>query len=94
MGLFRKEIIEPTKEKILDREEIETTNESEEPEELEDDVSICIKCKHHKEEDGDHKCYANANEDINYVTGDRQWEDVEDCEDVNEDGDCSDFERL
>lgn len=93
MGLFRKEIIEPTKARILDNGEIKTTNEPEETEEPEDDTAICVNCKHHKEEDGDHTCYANATEEIDYVTGDRRWIDVEDCEDVNEDGDCGDFEK-
>ena len=62
--------------------------------EPEDDTAICVNCKHYKTEgEFEHNCYANASEDINYVTGDRQWEDVEDCEDANEDGDCKYFEK-
>lgn len=94
MGLFSRRIIEPTKERILDKKEDQTTSEQDEPEEPDDGDAICIKCKHHKEDDNGHSCYAQANKIKEYVTGEESWEDVEDCADINEDGDCSDFERI
>jgi len=100
MGLFRREIIKPTEVKISTEEkpdiEYKETlySKGTKPNEPEDEVAICINCKHHKEEKNEHNCYANAQIVKNYVTGEEKWEDVEDCEDINEDGDCSDFERL
>lgn len=101
MGWFRKEIINPTGSKISTEEkpviEYKETlyskgTKPEKPEEDEED--ICINCKHHKEEDGDHRCYVYAERTKNYVTGEESWDNVEDCEDVNTVGDCGDFERL
>lgn len=70
-------------------EEPEEIKETKEPEEIE---IICINCRHHVDDDGDHRCYANATKIKNYVTGEEDWEDVEDCEDINSEGDCEDFE--
>lgn len=70
-----------------------TQPEVKEEEEAEEEIAICIKCKHHKEEDGEHKCYANVTEEIDYVTGEKTLNEVEDCSDVNDDGNCSDYER-
>ena len=84
MGIFNRKPIEEQNQASL--------NEQEEPE-PEEEETICINCKHHQTEgEYDHNCYANATEETNYITGDKKWVDVEDCEDTN-DGNCPDYEK-
>jgi len=61
--------------------------------ESDDDTVICVNCKYHRENEGDyeHACFANVEEEVDYVTGEKTITGVEDCEDVNDDGQCGDF---
>ena len=60
-----------------------------------EDTAICVNCGHHRENEAgyEHACFANVEEEIDYVTGEKVLNGIEDCEDVNNDGCCSDFER-
>lgn len=74
----------------------ETSDPESETQESDNETPICIYCKYHRlnEEGYDHACFANATEEMNYITGEKHWTEVEDCEDQNSDGDCSDFKKL
>lgn len=54
-------------------------------------VAICVKCIHHKLEEDEHKCYANAEVEVDYVTGE-ETKVPDDCSDCNDDGTCSYYE--
>lgn len=60
----------------------------------EDEKTICVNCIHYRKNEYDmrHACIAEAEEKINYVTGEKEFDEdsVEDCEDVN-DGECEHF---
>lgn len=62
---------------------------------LEQEKTICINCKYHRKDgEYEHSCYANASEEIDNVTGSRKWIGIENCEDININEDCGDFEKL
>jgi hypothetical protein len=89
MGIFKRQPINETNQNPISK--------PVEPEPEEDEETICVNCEHHTEKEGDldyeHNCFAQASEEINYVTGEKHWIDIEDCEEKNSDGDCGDYEK-
>jgi hypothetical protein len=82
-------------EPIIKKQETAVDEEESEEEEEEEEQVICVNCKFHSTffEGYEHTCIAGATKTVSPITGQEDWEDVEDCEDKNSDGDCEDFEK-
>lgn len=55
--------------------------------------AFCADCRHYEQEEEEHLCYAEAEEQIDYVSGEKFWANVVYCDDKNFDGECPDFKR-